>query len=62
MSEIKLSPIVGFDASGNETVTFGVDHTLSDIARWIFGNRADAEELHRIVGDMLNGVDGQVMQ
>jgi len=62
MSEVKRDPIISTDDTGNELATFDADHSLSDIARWICRNRPDAEELHRILGDMLAGTDGMVLQ
>jgi len=62
MSEIKRDPIYSQSANGDELATFDADHTLADIARWVCRNRADAEEVHRMIGEMLNEIDGMVMQ
>lgn len=47
--EVKTPPIRMFDAEGGEYVTFGPQHTLADIARWIAENPVDAEEILRLV-------------
>jgi hypothetical protein len=62
MSEVKRDPMITTDENGEELATFDGNHSLSDIARWIFKNRDDAEEFHRILGDMLAGTDGMVLQ
>lgn len=62
MSEIKRTPIITYDANGDELATFDANHTHCDIARWVLESHADGEELHRILGEMLNKTDGMVMQ
>lgn len=62
MSEIKRDPICAIDENGDELATFDANHTLADIARWVCKNPADAEELRRILGEMLNETDGMMMQ
>jgi len=52
MTEIKRDPICSQDENGDELVTFDPDHTLSDIARWICRNKSDAEEVHRMIGEI----------
>ena len=52
MSEVCTPPEIRTDETG-EWVTFGPDHSLADIARWIMRNRGEAEDLHMILGDML---------
>lgn len=58
MSEVQTPPIEGAE----ETVSFTPDHSLADIARWIMGNRSEAEDLHAILGQMLDGTYGETMQ
>lgn len=53
MSEVKRDPIISLDANGDEIAAFDVNHSLADIARWLLRNRGEAEELHLILGDML---------
>jgi hypothetical protein len=55
MAEIMREPIIGTDENGDETVTFDINHSLADIARWIMRNQSEAEELHSILGGMLEG-------
>ena len=62
MSEVKRDPICAIDANGDELATFDANHTLSDIARWVCRTTADGEELHRILGGILAGTDGMVLQ
>jgi len=62
MSEIKRQPIVIYDADGEKMEAFDANHTLADIARWVCENEADAEELVRIISEMLAKTDGMVMQ
>lgn len=62
MSEIKRNPIYSTDVNGDELATFDANHSLADIARWACKNRADGEELARIIGDILNGTDGMILQ
>lgn len=62
MSEVITAPTITHDRNGDEVVTFTAEHSLADIARWIMRNRGEAEDLHMILGQMLNGTDGQVMQ
>ena len=52
MAEIKTAP-VAITIDDTEYAAFDEDHTLGDIARWVMENRADGEELHRILGEML---------
>ena len=52
MSEVCTPPEIRTDETG-EWVTFGPDHSLADIARWIMRNRGEAEDLHTILGEML---------
>lgn len=35
MSEIKTPPIISTDGSGNDYVTFGPQHSVGDVARWL---------------------------
>lgn len=58
MSEVMTLPI----QDGSDTVSFTPDHSLADIARWIMGNRSEAEDLHMILGQMLDGTYGETMQ
>lgn len=53
MSEVKRDPIISLDVNGDEIAAFDANHSLADIARWLLRNRAEAEELHLILGDML---------
>ena len=62
MSEIKRAPITTYDDDGEKLEAFDANHTLSDIARWICENPTDAEELVRIISEMLAKTDGMVMQ
>ena len=43
MSEIKTPPVVTTNENGDTFYTFGPDHTLADVARWIIseGGRDD---------------------
>lgn len=52
MAEVKTAPIEGRDEHG-ETWTFTEAHSLADIARWVMRNRSEAEEVHRMLGEML---------
>lgn len=58
MSEVMTPPIDG----GADIVSFTPDHSLADIARWIMGNRSEAEDLHAMLGQMLDGTHGETMQ
>ena len=63
MSEVKRDPIMNYDANGDYLATFDANHSWADVARWVMGHSAtDAEELHRILGEMLNGRDGEILQ
>ena len=59
MGEIKTDPIFINYVEEDETKTlvcFDDDHTLSDIARYFVNeNRVDAEELVRLITEMLDG-------
>jgi hypothetical protein len=44
-----------------EMVAFGDNHSLADIARWIMQNRGEAEDLHMILGQMLDGTFAQMV-
>lgn len=52
MPEIKREP-VPIIVSDTAYEAFDDDHTLADIARWIGRNKVDAEEVARILGEML---------
>lgn len=53
MPEVCIPPY-RFDMSDESVVEgFGDEHSLADIARWIMKNRADAEEMVRLLGEML---------
>lgn len=62
MSEVMTPPTVTQDTNGDPLVTFTADHSLADIARWIMQNRADAQDLHMILGQMLDGSYGETLQ
>lgn len=62
MSEVMTPPVRRVRKNGTETVTFDDRHTLADIARWIMESRGDAEEIHYMLGQMLDGTFAQVMQ
>lgn len=62
MSEIMRAPIFSTDKHGDALVTFDSSHTIADIARWACQNRPDGEELYRIIGEILSGVYGVVLQ
>lgn len=62
MTEVCTPPKIRIDKQGEEWATFGPNHSLADIARWIMRNRSEAEDLHSIVGMMLDGTYGEVMQ
>jgi len=51
--EICTPPIRSTDENGDELITFTSAHTLSDIARWIAENQTDAEEIIRILTDVI---------
>jgi hypothetical protein len=55
MSEVCTPPYKSTDKHGDDLFTFGPDHTLADIARWIMEHRGDAEDIHSMLGQMLNG-------
>ena len=53
-------PILGEDERGDETATFTSGHSWADVARWVVGHSiTDAEELHRILGEMIDNKDGE---
>lgn len=62
MSEVCTPPLILRHTDGSEMCAFGDDHSLSDIARWIMQNRVEAEDLHTILGQMLDGTYGETMQ
>ena len=62
MSEIKRDPICALDANGDELATFDANHSLADIARWVCRNPSEGADVARIIGDILAGIDGKVMQ
>lgn len=62
MSEIKRDPIYGVNESGDDTVTFDEQHTLSDIARWICLNPDEAAEVQYLIGQCLQQTEGMVIQ
>ena len=62
MSEVMTAPAITHDNHGDEIVTFSAEHSLADIARWIMRNRGEAEDLHMILGQMLDGTYGETMQ
>ena len=62
MSEVMTAPTVTEGANGDPIVTFTAEHSLADIARWIMQNRGEAEDLHMILGQMLDGTYGETMQ
>lgn len=54
MAEVETPIPVFTGQDGTEyAVISSEDHTLADIARWLMTNRTDAEEVHRMLGDML---------
>jgi len=53
MSEVCTPPATKTDHNGDEWVTFGPDHTLADIARWIARNKVDAEEMIYLLLEMV---------
>jgi hypothetical protein len=53
MPEVCTPPYTYKDLYDETYEAFGPEHTLADIARWIMQNRSDAEEIHRMLGDML---------
>lgn len=58
MTEVMTPPVENADGF----VSFTPDHSLADIARWIMQNRGEAEDLHMILGQMLDGTFGETMQ
>jgi hypothetical protein len=63
MSEVKRGPIITQDVNGDDLATFDASHTWADVARWVMSHsEADAEELHRILGEMISGRDGEMLQ
>jgi hypothetical protein len=48
MPEVKTAPVLM-----KGMTCFHKDHTLADIVRWIMGNRSEAEEIHRMLGEEL---------
>jgi len=62
MAEVMREPHIGTCEDGSEMTMFDADHSLADIARWIMRNRSEAEELHMMLGQMLDGTYGETMQ
>lgn len=62
MAEVMTQPIFTTDTDGDEIVSFNARHSLADIARWIMQNRGEAEDLHAMLGQMLDGTYGETMQ
>jgi hypothetical protein len=55
MAEVCTPPKIRIDKNGDEWATFGPNHTLADICRWIMQNRVEAEDVHMMLGQMLDG-------
>ena len=57
MVEIKIAPhtfsVLGPDGQELTYAAFNQNHSLNDIARWVMENPIYAEELVRILGEML---------
>lgn len=53
MPEITKQPVSLWDDKEGELICFRDDHSIADIARWAMSNQTEAEELHRILGEML---------
>lgn len=62
MSEVCTPPQVNTDKDGEEWVAFGPHHSLADICRWIMQNRSEAEEVHMMLGQMLDETFGETLQ
>jgi hypothetical protein len=62
MSEVCNLPLILRHTDGTEMAAFGDNHSLADIARWIMQNRSEAEDLHMILGHMLDGTYGETLQ
>jgi hypothetical protein len=62
MAEVMTPPDTYVDSDGDEVFAFGPDHSIADIARWMMQNRSEAEELHSILGAMLNETYDRVLQ
>jgi hypothetical protein len=62
MSEVLTPPKIKVDKHGNEWVTFGPHHSLADVCRWIMQNRSEAEDVHAMLGQMLDGTYGRPVQ
>jgi hypothetical protein len=61
MAEVKKEPVVTHDAAGEAHYTFGPDHSISDICRWLCQTNC-AEEAHLILGQMLSGTYDKIIQ
>lgn len=62
MTEVCTPPLILRHIDGSEMAAFGDNHSLADIARWIMQNRGEAEDLHMILGQMLDGTFGETLQ
>ena len=62
MSEVMREPFFGTDKDGIHLTIFDENHSLADICRWIMQNRSEAEEVHLMLGQMLDGTFGETMQ
>ena len=56
MPEVRKQPVSLWDDNEGELICFRDDHSIADIARWVMSNQTEAEELHRILGEMLGEV------
>ena len=62
MAEVCTPPKIEIDENGEAWVTFGPEHTLSDISRWIMENRTEAEVIRDTLTEMLDGTYALPMQ
>jgi hypothetical protein len=61
MAEVCTPPLIKVDGDGEEWVTFGPDHSLADICRWIMEMNC-GEDVRDTLTEMLNGTYGRPMQ
>jgi hypothetical protein len=52
MPEIKTPPRIDHDENGDELITFGPEHSWSDVARWICQNDGDRIEMLRLLKEI----------
>lgn len=56
MAEVQTPPVT-ITVGDKSYAAFSEEHTLADIARWALSNKVDAEEVIRLLQEMLEEVD-----